>query len=84
MSIFQRITLNAAVATALMLVAAVCAHAEQPFPSKPIRIIVPFTAGGGTAIMARLLGMKMGDTWGQPVVIENRTGASGTIRAPVA
>ena len=56
-------------------------HAEQNFPTKPIRIVVPFTAGGGTDIMARLLGMKMSDTFGQPVVIENRTGAGGTIGA---
>ena len=82
MPALPKFTLSTLIATsASVTIAAFCAHADQNFPTKPVRIVVPFTAGGGTDIMARMLGMKMSDTWGQPVVIENRTGAGGTIGA---
>ena len=55
------------------------AQAQQKFPSKPIRFVVPFSPGGGTDTMARVIARKMSENWGQPVVIENRTGAGGTI-----
>lgn len=53
--------------------------AQQKFPSKPIRFLVPFSPGGGTDTLARVVAQKMGENWGQPVVVENRTGAGGTI-----
>ena len=51
----------------------------QSYPAKPIRIIAAQSAGGGTDLFARLLGQKMSENWKQPVVIENRPGAGGTI-----
>ena len=55
--------------------------AAQPYPSKPVRIIVNFPAGGIADLYARIIGTKVQESWGQPVVIENRTGAGGTIGA---
>ena len=55
------------------------ASAQQKFPSKPIRFVVPFSPGGGTDTLARLIAQKMSESWGQAVVLENRTGAGGTI-----
>lgn len=56
----------------------------QGFPTKPVKIIVAFPPGGGTDIVARLLGARLADTWGHPVVVENRAGASGTIGTELA
>ena len=54
-------------------------NAQSAFPSKPIRFIVPYTAGGTTDLVARVVGQKVSDKLGQPVVIENRAGAGGNI-----
>ena len=53
----------------------------QPYPAKPIRLIVPYAAGGTSDILARQIGPKLTDTWGQPVVVENKTGANGNVGA---
>jgi len=70
----------AAVVLACALVGA-DAKAEDKYPSKPVRIIVSFSAGGPTDIVARVMGAKMGDLLGQQFVVENRVGAGGNIGA---
>lgn len=70
-------------------IVALCAlgavHLEaQPFPSKPVRIIVPSTPGDGSDILARSIGQKLTERWGQPVLVENRPGAGGVIGTEAA
>src|SRR3954465_14252826 len=65
----------------LFLCLAAQAVAQQSFPARPVRMVVGFAPGGGTDIMARLVSQKLSERWGQPVVVDNRTGASGNIGA---
>ncbi len=51
----------------------------QVFPAKPVRLVVPFTAGSETDYLARVVGVKLGEAWGQQVVVENRPGAGGVL-----
>src|ERR1051325_1501429 len=53
----------------------------QTYPSKPIRLVVPYAAGGTSDILARQIGPKLSEAWGQPVVEENKTGANGNVGA---
>src|SRR5215471_73068 len=66
-------------AIAALSIARSAAALGQAYPNKAVRIIVPFTAGSATDILARTYGQKLQEIWGQAVVIENRPGAGGTI-----
>jgi tripartite-type tricarboxylate transporter receptor subunit TctC len=75
-------------ALAFALCAAVAAHAQDAkkggavaYPTKPVRWVVPFTPGASNDIIARLIGAKLGDAWGQQFVIDNRPGAGGALGA---
>src|SRR5262245_53466391 len=66
---------------ALMLGPAAAQDAATDFPNRPLRIVVPFPAGGPSDVLARMIGQKITEHWGQPVVIENRVGANTVIGA---
>jgi tripartite-type tricarboxylate transporter receptor subunit TctC len=59
--------------------APVAAQTQQKYPTKPVRIVVGFSPGSATDITARIIGPKLSETWGQPVIIENRSGAGSTL-----
>jgi tripartite-type tricarboxylate transporter receptor subunit TctC len=60
---------------------ALAQDAAAGYPKKPIRIVVPFPAGGTSDVLARMVGQKLTEAWGQPVVVDNRSGANGNIGA---
>ena len=72
-------------ATLLILfgLVSVSAQAKSNYPNKPIKIVVPFPAGGTSDVLARMIGVKITEAWGQPVVVENRPGLSGNLGADV-
>jgi tripartite-type tricarboxylate transporter receptor subunit TctC len=83
-----KLTQGAALASGLLLAAAACGPAwsqtAAAYPTRPIRIIVPYTAGGTADFMVRMVGQKLTGVWGQPVVVENRGGAGGNLGFEVA
>jgi tripartite-type tricarboxylate transporter receptor subunit TctC len=83
----MRVRIRSAGAGACVAVALACAGhatAQQAYPQKPIRMVVPFPAGGGTDILARLVGQKMSEALGQQIITDNRAGAGGTIGTDIA
>ncbi|HST01445.1 MAG TPA: tripartite tricarboxylate transporter substrate-binding protein [Usitatibacter sp.] len=69
---------------ALAALAMATAAAAADWPTRTVRMIVPFPAGGATDVVARLLSQKLGEAWGQTVVVENRSGAGGNIGGEAA
>lgn len=68
-----------ATAASLALLAALPAAAQSDWPTKPVRMVVPFSPGGSTDVVARLLGQQLSLLWGQTIVIDNRAGAGGNL-----
>jgi tripartite-type tricarboxylate transporter receptor subunit TctC len=78
-------TIGLSVVAALSLLGMAAAHAaEAQYPARPIRIIVPFPPGGPTDVIARFVGQKMTESWGQQVVVDNRSGAGGNVGMGIA
>ena len=72
--------LQRALIAALVLAGGICeALAQAKYPSRPIRILIPFAAGGGTDVVARILGQKLTEQVGQPIIVEAKPGAGGAI-----
>jgi tripartite-type tricarboxylate transporter receptor subunit TctC len=79
-----RKTTGMLVATIALTTSVAFAQSGSTFPTKPVRILVGFSPGSATDITARLIGPKLSDLWGQPVVIENRSGAGSTLASTAA
>jgi tripartite-type tricarboxylate transporter receptor subunit TctC len=80
----MKLLMPVALLAASLLSLSLPVQAATAFPNKPIRIIVAYTPAGTTDILARAIGQKMSETWGQPVIIDNRAGAAGNIGTEVA
>jgi tripartite-type tricarboxylate transporter receptor subunit TctC len=65
--------------TTVALCLCTAAVGADPFPNKPVKLVVPFAAGGATDILARVLGEKLAQKFGQPVIVDNKAGAAGII-----
>ena len=78
----DRLVRYALVACALLIIPA-GVYAQQKYPVKPIRVLTPFAPGGGTDILARLIGPQVTETFGQPIIVENRPGGGGTVGAGI-
>jgi tripartite-type tricarboxylate transporter receptor subunit TctC len=80
----MRRTVTACVASVVAVLFASVAIAQTAFPTRAVKIVVPFPGGGGNDILARIVGDKLQARWGQPIVVENKTGAGGNIGADLA
>src|ERR687897_3183390 len=72
------------VALCLFIVSAGPANAAEVYPSKPGRLILPFGAGGSTDIIGRVFAQQFSEAWGQPLIVDNRPGAAGTLGSALA
>lgn len=81
MRIVRMITFATAIVAGIAGTAPGFAQAQPKFPAKPVRLVVPFAPGSQSDVLARVIGPKLSEMWGQPVVVETRLGAGGTIAA---
>src|SRR5690242_19504584 len=79
MTLLRKVLLGLSAALALFSGSTVA----QDFPSRPVRLVVPFPAGSASDFLARVLGFKLTEAWGQQVVVDNRPGAGGLIGSTV-
>lgn len=73
--------MSSRIVAAVLLWLSIPAIAQETYPSRPVKFVVPFAAGGPLDVMARLVGQKLTEQWGKPVVVENQVGGSGSIGA---
>src|SRR5690349_21351940 len=76
-------TLSLCLASCALSIGMTAAHAQQPYPSKPIRFVAPFAPGGGTDFISRIAAQKLTEALKQQVIVENRPGAGGTLGAEI-
>lgn len=77
----RRVAIHAMVAGAIALTTGTAIAETTPFPQKPVKIVMPFAPGGSSDVMTRLIAEQLAKIWQQPVIVENRTGASGIVAA---
>ena len=75
---------HAAALAALSFVCTAVVAAEQPWPNKPVRLLIGFAPGGGVDVTGRIVSAKLSELWGQQMVPDNRAGAGGTIATDIA
>ena len=79
--ITRRRALLVSISGAALLAGSASALAQDAWPAKPVRLVVPFAPGGSTDVVARMVGQRLAALWNQPVVVENRAGAGGNVGA---
>lgn len=77
------VVLAAPLAVLLVGLPASAVHAQQKYPTRAIRLVLPFPPGGSTDIVARVVTQRLAETWGQPVLVDNRPGAAGNLAAEI-
>jgi len=85
MRALQRATVATLVVSGIALapLPGIAAQTSPNFPTKPVRMIIPFTAGSATDLLARRVAVKMTENWGQQVVVDNRAGGGGTLASGI-
>ena len=78
-----RTRIAVALAVAALAPAIALVHAAEHYPSKPVRMVVPYAPGGGSDIIARIIGIKLGEALGQTFVVDNRPGAASMIATEI-
>ena len=76
-----KLLLGALLAVSLLAVPTQDAAAQAKYPNRPIRVLIPFAAGGGTDVVARIVGQRLTEQVGQPIIVESKPGAGTEVRA---